>query len=324
MVETKKYNALTKILNDNGINSLKYHFDKLYKTNKLKALNLINNEDIDFTTLYILKPKIEHSKLYKHLNKRNRLTLKLINRLITKKRVKANQSILKWLLDTGANHDGIDDKYDEILDKTALLLIRVYKDETSLPIIANMIFKRNRKGLFIYDLIWAFFECRNPDSLTLISNYLKSNNSQDVLLAKKLLSFIPNIDMYSYNNNSLYIYANKWLKENSNYLYYTGESFHQTNNPIPYILVYEAKYLYKPISSSTGKALHKLTSKEKDLLEKFSNLDEYNKLLLSQFSYQLYNQNIHLWKIWINSPVKNQIIKAKSVIGGSLYDRYIR
>ena len=73
----------------------------------------------------------------------------------------------------------ISDEHDEILDVTASLLIKTHNDKTILPTIVDTIFSRNRKGLFNHDLIWAFFQARDPYSLMLVANYLNSEDTED-------------------------------------------------------------------------------------------------------------------------------------------------
>ena len=170
--------------------------------------------------------------------------------------------------------------HDEFLDVTAMLLIKVHKDKTILPIIVDMIFFRNREGLFNHDLIWAFFQARDPYSLMLIANYLGSEDVKDVKLACKLLDFVPSIDMtMGKDSKKQYIAFFNWLKENYPFLYFTGESFQRTSKPIPYIVALDAKYLCRQVSLYTGKPLIPYTEKENNLLGYFNNLDENNKLL---------------------------------------------
>ncbi|HEY5588621.1 MAG TPA: hypothetical protein VIK86_06665, partial [Candidatus Paceibacterota bacterium] len=96
-------------------------------------------------------------------------------------------SVLKGMFERGVVQNGQSNDNDELLDATATLLIKIHKDKTILPIIVDMIFFRNRKGLFTHDLIWAFFQAREPNSLMLIANYLNSEDMNDVKLACKLL-----------------------------------------------------------------------------------------------------------------------------------------
>ena len=221
--------------------------------------------------------------------------------------------ILKAMFEGGIAQNGLNNEQDEFLDVASLLLIKVHKDKTILPIIVDMIFSRNREGLFTHDLIWAFFQARDPYSLMLIANYLGSEDINDVKLACKLLDFVPSIDMTtgkcSKKQYKAFFY---WLEENYPFLYFTGESFQRTSKPIPYIVALDAKYLCKQVSLFTGKPFIPYTEKENNLLGYFNVLDKSNKLLLSKFSLRIHNENIYLWKSWINHSIIRQISIAKA------------
>jgi hypothetical protein len=220
---------------------------------------------------------------------------------------------LKEIFESGMAQRGLSDEHEEVLDVTAILLTTVHKDKTILPSIIDMIFFRNRKGLFTHDLIWAFFQARDPYSLMLIANYLGSEDVKDVKLARELLDFVPDLDMtIDKDSKKQYRAFCYWLEENYPFLYFTGESFQRTSKPIPYIVVLDAKYLCKRVSLNTGKPLMTLTEKESNLLGYFNNLDEDNKLLLSRFSFRINYENIYLWELWINHTITRQISIAKA------------
>lgn len=221
--------------------------------------------------------------------------------------------VLKGMFRRCITQQNLSNEHDEILDLTATLLIKTHNDNSILPNIVDTIFFRNRKGIFTHNLIWAFFEARNPFSLMLIASYLGSEDVNDVKLACKLLNFVPSIDMMTIQRDrkNQYLDFFYWLRENYPFLYFTGESFQRTSNPIPYIVVLDAKYLCKGISLYTGKPFIPLTEKETNIIGSFNNLDEYNKQLLSRFSLKIHSENIYLWKAWINSSISEQILIAK-------------
>ena len=103
---------------------------------------------------------------------------------------------------------------------------KVYNDKTILPTIVDTIFFRNRKGLFTHDLIWAFFQARDPYSLMLIANYLYSEDIKDVKLACKLLDFVPSIDMtMGKDSKKQYRDLFYWLEENYPLFIFYGGKF---------------------------------------------------------------------------------------------------
>ncbi len=52
------------------------------------------------------------------------------------------------MLDTGIGWEGPGD-YDAVIDYTVILLISDYEDKTILPEVADLIFRRNRRGGYI-------------------------------------------------------------------------------------------------------------------------------------------------------------------------------
>lgn len=407
-----------------GIDNLKKFFLNLVKTDREKVIHLINDDRLHFYSLFELQPEIRANKLYEDLIPRYKNALNIIDIISAVKSIPGDQgyhlygnklkstrtqksaidyrqmshSSLKWMLETGFMDNGRNDRFDAILDSTAALLIKSFNDKSVLPLIAEMIFDRHRKGLFYYDLVWAFFEACEPCSLTLAANRLCSRNLRDVDLARRLLNFIPYIstgetsknipgyvpgyvpgfapgytpmyapvynpvydsghdpvyvpgyDVYDpvynpgydsengpenalmnppeYNpeyapghapdNLTLYKLCLEWLGQNLPFLYYTGDTFQQTCNPIPYAVAWEAKYLCKVISANTGKILAPLTKDEEKLLLNFKAQSHSSKVILADYSFRLYRQDRKLWNTWFCYPVADQVRMAAYRMGGGI------
>ena len=230
----KAMSYLDRIRFVNGSDTLKTAFRKLCEGEM--AVGLINDKRLLFASLFTLLPEIEEFDLYKHLNLRNTIAIKICKKILKADTLLTESSeeiisTLKWIMTTGANDDGLNSEYDRILDGTAAILIITYYDKTILPIIADMIFKRNRKGAFIHDLVWAFFKANIPETLRIIAGFLRSANKDDIDLACKLLNIEP-IKYTAYLS---------WFKENYPNLVFTGESFNLTSNPQPVIVDLEVK-----------------------------------------------------------------------------------
>lgn len=247
-------NFLDKRMDDSGVDNIRSFFYQLAKENEKEALNLINDENLHFTPLFVLRPEIEELNLFQKLNARNRIALGITNEILSSKRnisdveylsfdyIQAVHSVLKWMLETGCINDGLDDQYDEILDITAIFLTKIYRDKTVLPIIAEMIFRRYKQGLLIHDLAWAFFESRDPISLSIISERLQSKELKDVELAQELLSFVPGIGIReNIDIKKQYLSFLDWFGKNNLFLHFTGESFQQVKNPVIYRVVFRSK-----------------------------------------------------------------------------------
>lgn len=320
-------NILDKRMDDSGVDSIRSFFYQLTKVNEKEAINLINDENLHFASLFVLKPEIEELKLFQKLNIRNRIALRITSEILLSKKnisavedlsfdyIQAVYSVLKWMLETGCINDGLNDQYDEILDITAIFLTKVYRDKTVLPIIAEMIFRRYKQGLLIHDLAWAFFESRDPISLSIISERLQSKELKDIELAQKLLSFVPGIGIRdNIDIKEQYLSFLDWFGKNNLFLCFTGESFQQISNPVIYRVVLKAKYLCEPVSIDTGKILRILSEERCKLIDEFKRLDKNTQILLSEFSVMLHHNNICKWQEWLECPIEEQIKFAR--IGG--------
>jgi hypothetical protein len=221
-------------------------------------------------------------------------------------------SAIKWILETGYMDDGLNDDFDEVLDRAAVTLIKVYRDRAALPIIAELIFRRNKKNFFIHDLVWAFFEARDIQSLFILAEYLHSDDIKDNELCCKLMRFIPEINMRDSSGEDRYVSFNQWIEENNSFLHYTGESFQQSGRPMAYEIVMEAKYLCKIVSVDTGKPLNPYNEYEYKLTDEFNKLADETKILLSNFSFKLHNRNMARWRKWLKLSISEQVRIAEA------------
>lgn len=324
IVNSNSINLLDKTRFEDGREKLTNYYNKLAKKDLKMAVDLINQESLSFTTLFLLQPTINALDIFENLSIRNKIAFDLISETtidkepvnstyLSPKHVQKVFSVMKWILETGAPDDGLSDKFDELLDTSAAVLTKEYKDWSVLPVIADMIFKRNRRGFFIHDLVWAFFESREAKSLVLIGNKLQSEEPKDVELACKLLSFVPGIEDKDNNRvDDKYSAFTNWIEENIIFLRYTGESFQLTRRPVVYDVNLEAKYLCKMVSIDTGETLKALNGKECELLDEFKILDIDNRKLLSAFSLAMRRNNLKLWDEWMRNPIIDQLRIARS------------
>lgn len=321
----KVENELDRVRHDRGNDGLREYFKQLAQKDRGKLMDLINEEELSFTSLFVLRGEIQQLGFFDQMNIRNKIALEIVDETLKEYKVELAPSdmvsnfiqnvrvALKWMLTTGAFDDGMSDEYDEVMDVTAILLVKVYKDKDILPLLADMIFKRYKLGTCINDLAWAFFEGKEPYSLILIGNKLRSREMKDVELACKLLGFIPGVDVKSsVDGETQYLGFFNWIEENRPFLYFTGESFQQKNSPTPYVVVLEAKYLCKVISIDTGKSLEPLTREEDELLSSFDKQDDDTRILLSSYSFRLHYDDVNGWNMWLRRPIEEQIKIAKA------------
>lgn len=321
-------NFLDEVRTENGIDSMKNYFIKLIGDDRQKAINLLNDDTLRYGTLFLLKDIIKDSNLTSNLNNRNKFALQITNEILENnsniyfeenmptKYISCSKFTLRWILSTGYKDDGLSNDFDRIIDVTAGLLTKIYKDMTSLPIIVDLIFKRHQKGTLIHDLVWALFESQDPACLMLIANRLQSNETKEIELVHKLLSFIPGINTNNNGNKKeQYLSFLRWFEENYLFLRYTGESLQQTGYPIPFVVDLESKYLCRAIKLTDKLNNQALSQSEISLLNRFRKLNYDTKVVLASFSYKTRQSNMRRWREWINYPIKEQVKIARRRMG---------
>jgi hypothetical protein len=290
------------------------------KTDIKNAIKIINDENLCFHCLFLLRNEISAANVYQHLSTRNKIALSLISEVLDGESIKEElgcsicdyvglvQSTLRWILTTGAICDTIDEEYDKLLDAAAIMLIKVYSDKSLLPIVVDIVFKRNREGCFYNDLVWVVFESHCLDILIFIARYIASEDNRDVQLALRLLAFIPPVKLRTNEDKKKqYNAIIDWIEENKMFLYYTGEGFQQSVNPRPYDISLEAKYLFKPICLESGNINAPLLKGERKQLKLFKRLDLKTRIWLSDNSYSIHKMNRGYWDKWIHMTLDMQI-----------------
>ncbi len=322
-------NFLDRYRRNKGTYQLKAVVKEMGEKNKNKLVYYINDKKLFFGSLFILMPEIDDLNLYEQLNIRNITALKICAKITEDEKLKEKVESLssenrenmfyaiKWMVNTGHYDDGLNNKFDEVLDAAVSQMIKTYEDKTILPAVAEMIFKRNRKNQFTHDLIWAFFESRDPYVLEIIARYLRSSNKKDVELASNLLSCnLSDEGLHMMRPKSYSAYLS-WLKENSPFIYFSGESFQQTSHPSPWRVNLSKKYLCQGPKVQNKKNTQPITAEaQSEQLQSFNQLNDTERILLSEYSYKMYKKNIHLWEKWIKSPVNRQMEIAKKGLGG--------
>jgi hypothetical protein len=301
-----------------GMDGAKKLFRELAELDRQKAVQLVNDESLQFGTLFALRQEIGVSGLSHLLSPQKKSALEIANVLRTSGKIEKNsrsaichdpssQAVLRWILTSGCRDDGMSSDYERILELSAILLTRRFKDTSLLPLLVDMAFLRHRKGHLYYDLAWAFLEARQPGSLPLVARYLHSSDPSDVELACRLLSFVPCIDEHR-NGDGIRLYSCtlQWLQENIPFLRHTGSAFQQTSHPKAYAVSLEAKYLCRTVSADTGKPVQAWTEDEQELLYRFGKMKPEVRNLLADYSYRLYCSNFNCWKLWLDCPVTEQ------------------
>lgn len=303
-------------------------FRESAQQNRRKAFRDINEVNIQFPSLFILIPEIEALNLYENISPRNRIALKICSLKVQNPNLDVYdkalppqgdseiRQALKWMFTTGVQWDGPEsyyDVYDEIIDAVTALLIIMCDDKTILPSVVNLIFRRNRKDLFIHDLVWSFFQTFDPNALRLVANYLLSQNYKDVELACNLLNLeLPERSASWAAKQKLYQNYLQWLGDNSSYLYLTGEHFQLTSSPHPLDVDLQSKYLCKKISPKTRKIEEKLSENEIMSLRRFLQTSKEEQEILSAYSHKIHSRNTRSWSQWMQMQLAQQVSMAKA------------
>ncbi len=319
-----KQSALDRIWVHGGTRYLKRFFVGTAEKNLREAVLLINDKKLSFPVLFILSDDIYALDLFREMCPRNETAMRLCAYMTIPPglpdttRTPADAGLilmtLRWMLTTGKDWDGPyrgHDAYDAVMDYVSALLTGTYEDKTVLPDIADLIFRRNRKGLYIHDLVWSFFQTIDADALAEVAGRLKSSDRRDVELAGRLLRL--DIPARPDRNNlaPLYERYNRWLDENRPYLYLTGEHFQMTNKPNHLDIDREAKYLNKSISPRFRTPDVPLTVHETACLNQYRLASEDEREILASYSQKLRTRDIRLWDDWMHRQVAEQVIAAR-------------
>jgi hypothetical protein len=313
-------NYLDHIRRKSGIDECKNYFSEFGKEHREDVIRLMNDRRLYFASLFTLQSEIKEFHINEELSERNRIALDFCKKISDEKNISDASDItiplssepvhqtLLWMLNTGAADDGLCNEFDQILDIAASVLIKTHHEWSVLPVIADLVFQRNRKGTYYHDLIWAFFQTRDVYALRFIAKYLRSPLSKDIQLARKLLN-LPQDErlIMGLNRQQEYQKYLSWLKENASYLYFTGESLQFSNNPVPCNLNLEAKYLCKNTSPRSSKPVDSFTEEEVVYLNNFNQMKQEEKITLANYSQTLHKRNNCDWNNWIHYPVEKQI-----------------
>ena len=314
--------SLERLRRVHGAEALKSQFGEALKNQAETAVRMLNDGGLHFATLFLLKPEIEKAGLTEKLSVRNRAALELCGKIQENPKSiaaggipygdRAVHAAFLWIFRTGAADDGLSEEYDGILDLCASVLLRRYREKAILPEVVSLIFRRNRKHGYLHDLIWAFFEFRDPGALRYLAEYLRSPNERDAELARLLLH-LPEAD--GRGKQVQYRDYLRWLNENRAYLYFTGEGLQASNQPQICGVDLGAKYLGKGISPRSREPVSPLTEGEQECLSCFAGTGESERAILSEYSQKLHARDPAFWSRWIHYPVEEQIRIAKGGTG---------
>lgn len=317
---------LDQIRINKGADKCRAALNEAFRENVQRAAGLLNDHRLTFPCLYILLGQIEALHIQRYLNPRNIIAIRIASQIRGAKASDADYlsskrdsvyPVLKWIVKTGSDEEIPEDDYEEILDVAVSVLITIYKDRDILPLVADLIFKRNRNGRYIHDLVWALFRVHDPRILKLIAEHMKSSDEKDVALAAELL----NIDetpvlVDKGNQDGRYAVYLHWLEENEPYLYFTEESFQYASVPVFCAVDLERKYIQKGTHAYDKQPILPSGEDTSENLAAFKQLSGEEQKILSEYSKKIHDKSILVWKDWLHVPVSEQIKTAKTRLEG--------
>lgn len=269
-----------------GRRGLKNAFDGLKLRSRAELVSAVADEGNSFPVMYLLAPNIESNELERDTPAhvlhaywvvasaaRDDERLDRLENLLGKDTnspdLPSSES-LKWMIDTGANWDGPSsgrDGFDASIDLAAAHLAAKHPDGESLSKIAELIFRRNRQGLLVHDLVWGFFQAADAEALSVVAKYILSENLKDSGLACKLLGL--DAPKTQREKSAAHRQFTSWLAENRPYIYLTGESFNAASVPCHLGVDFEAKHVHHEIHPRTREPLTPYSQEELRAIEVF-------------------------------------------------------
>ncbi|MFD2616757.1 hypothetical protein [Terrilactibacillus laevilacticus] len=301
-------------IREKGIKELKKEWQTLYSTNKDYAIQLINDQALEFPTLFLLLHELEVRKDSVDLNDRNQIVINHISNVLrgtdyglTNESPFHDQhdtivTSFLWILETGSDSIHSLD-YIQVIDSTAIQVLLTFHQDYLQQLI-RLLFFRNRHKSQRHYLLWAIYELGDPTVLLHFSNYLLSEYLTDRKYAKQLLSFIPEVQSAS-AEETFDVFVN-WYEHNSPYLVYTGETNDVSPEHHPFRINYAAKYLGKPISHKTGNPLLRLSSTDVRNYRYFVQLSKQEQMTLAEKSLELRLQERSKWKQILTYSLQDQ------------------
>lgn len=323
-MNTNRLSYLDNLRISGGTERVRQVFGGLVRRDRREALMQLCNKSLQFPTFFILLHDIAAFELTSELDPQKKAAVHICNKKIilpglNPSDIETQQGeilykALLWMFDTGklwGGPGGGRDGFDSVMDYVSARLILDFDEKTVLPDVVELIFRRNRRGLLIHDLVWCFFQTLGHDSLTKTAGYLMSSNPKDRELACKMLHLEIGAVPDRAEAKELYDYFINWLNDNKPYLYLTGEHFQMTSNPMHLSCDLEAKYLNKEISPRYRAPIEPLSENEADCLRAFREVPTNEQRLLTDYSHTLRRLDARLWDEWMHKQVAEQVIAAR-------------
>lgn len=314
--DTQQSNTLNRLRRERP-GALMEKWTQLYQTDIRRALDLINDPQLEFPALFTLKEQL--ATRGSDLNPRNRIALAHIRNVLQGADLGMDAGApfsdqhdlvvgsLLWILRTGWKNI-LSTDYTQVIDQTAIHILHTYNQDWTKGMV-DLIFYRFKNKSQRHYLISALLETANPACLVYLANYLLSDQTVESNYARRLLAFIPEV-RHALENRDAFFTFETWYEENEHYLVYTGETNDAVPGGRPYRIHYSAKYLGKAVNPRNGEPLQAFLPEEKRNYLAFLELSRKIQTVLSAHSCQLRKQQPKSWRSWILRPLDQQLASS--------------
>jgi hypothetical protein len=318
--------ALDRALQTGGAVRLKSGFVALAASDRAKALRLLDDEKLQFPTLFTVLPEIRAFNLTDALSPRNAAAAAVCARKLKRGSPAGADTgfadsetlyqALRWMFESGKGWEAGSapdrNDFEAVIDYASALLVITFEDTSVLPDIARLIFRRHRQGRLIHDLVWVFFQTLDYDALVFVAGQLLSPDPREASLACTLLCLELSPVANRAEAGELHRQYLAWLDENRPYLYVTGEHLQQMSRPRHLNVDLEAKYLGRELSPRYRAPLAPLNDHELTCLHEYREFSPEEQEMLTEYSHRLRHTDARSWEEWMQKQVAEQVIAAKS------------
>lgn len=293
------------------------------RTDQRHAFELINDPQLEFPVLFMLKDQLQERD--SDLELRPRIALSQIQNVLHGADLGISEGApfpdqhdlvvgsLLWILDTGWKNI-ISTDYTQVIDQTAIHVLHTYHQDW-IKGMTNLIFYRYKNKSQRHYLISALLDTANPISLIYQANFLLSDQSVESDYARRMLGFIPEV-RHTPDNETAFLSFESWYEENEHYLVYTGETNDAVPGGHPYRIHYSAKYLGKAVNAKSGEPIQEMLPGEKQNYTDFLKLPGRVQVSLSSGSARMRKQQPKSWRAWINQPIQKQLVSLSMPYAG--------
>lgn len=325
---TGQHGPLDEVRIQDGLEACRSAFAEAGTADVQRAMDLLNDPQIAFPTLFLLLPNIDALGSVSKLNDRNAQAVRIVRQILHPKDTdqaenhlsaaqEAVRPVLLWMVQSGGEEHRLGNDYQKTLDIAISVLLVTYEEKSILGAVDQLIFARHKRGQPVHDLVWAFFRTHDPAALKLMAEHLQASEPEEAELACRLLQVDPAQAKDAARRQKAYTAYAHWLHENDPYVYFTGESLQYASRPTLCKVDLASKYIQKARASRGGETVLPASAKEQAHLEGFSSLGEEEQHVLSAFSQAMRAQDVAAWSTWIDAPVDAQIKTAKAGLGGA-------